>query len=69
MDRDRVEVANGLKEAKLEVVPLTKLRNDYVPVAKKDHPTTADYESNAFATANSTHPYSQTGRFAGGRRC
>ena len=31
-------------------------------------PTQADYESNTGSSANSTHPYSQTGRFAGGRR-
>jgi hypothetical protein len=31
-------------------------------------PTSADYDSNASASANSTNPYSQTGRFAGGKR-
>jgi hypothetical protein len=31
-------------------------------------PTSADYDANTGASANSTHPYSQTGRFAGGRR-
>ena len=31
-------------------------------------PTSADYDSNASASANSTTPYSQTGRFAGGKR-
>jgi hypothetical protein len=47
----------------------------YVPVdAHRIHleifadPTSADYDSNTSATANATHPYSQTGRFAGGRR-
>ncbi|MBX3228800.1 MAG: TonB-dependent receptor [Labilithrix sp.] len=31
-------------------------------------PTHADYDGNTGASANSTTPYSQTGRFAGGRR-
>jgi hypothetical protein len=31
-------------------------------------PSTADYFDNIGASANSTHPYSQSGRFAGGRR-
>lgn len=31
-------------------------------------PTSVDYENNNSDRANTTHPYSQTGRFAGGRR-
>lgn len=47
----------------------------YVPVqAHRIHlevfadPTNADYDQNAGSSANSTNPYSQTGRFAGGKR-